>query len=60
MAAPNLRSPDTITSIIGKTQPYSCTTSHSSALSNGAGSNKVLRVMCRSAVLVWTPTWRRR
>jgi hypothetical protein len=49
MAAPNLKSPDTITSIIGKTQPYSCTTSHSSALSNAAGSNKVLRVSAITA-----------
>lgn len=49
MAAPNLRSPDTITSIIGKTQPYSCTTTLASALSNAAGSNRVLRVSAITA-----------
>jgi hypothetical protein len=41
MAAPNLKQPVIIT---GKTATYSCTSSLASALSNGAGSNKVLKV----------------
>lgn len=41
MAAPNLKSPTTIT---GKTQPYACTGTLASALSNSSGSNKVLKV----------------
>lgn len=41
MTAPNLKSPITIT---GKTAVYACTGSLASALSNGAGSNKVLKV----------------
>lgn len=41
MAAPNLKTPTTIT---GKTAVYACTASLASALSNGASSNKVLKV----------------
>lgn len=41
MAAPNLKSPTTIT---GKTAPYSVTDTLASALSNSASSGKVLRV----------------
>lgn len=41
MAAPNLKTPTTIT---GKTAVYTCTTTLASALSNGAASNKVLKV----------------
>lgn len=41
MAAPNLRSPQTVT---GKTVPYSATASLGSALANGAASNKLLKV----------------
>jgi hypothetical protein len=41
MAAPNLTLPATIT---GKTAVYSCTASLASALSNGAASNKLLKV----------------
>ena len=42
MAAPNLKSPTTVT---GKTVGYAVTTSMTAALSNGAGSNKVLKVV---------------
>ena len=41
MAAPNLTDP---TAVIGKTIPYAVTTSMAAALSNGASSNKVLKV----------------
>lgn len=41
MAAPNLKSP---TSITGKTARYAVTASLGAALSNGAASNKVLKV----------------
>lgn len=41
MAAPNLKSPTTIT---GKTVGYAVTTSMAAALSNGAASGKVLKV----------------
>lgn len=41
MAAPNLKSPTTIT---GKTAVYACTASLASALANGAASGKVLKV----------------
>lgn len=41
MAAPNLKSPTTIT---GKTAVYACTASLASALSNGAASNKVFKI----------------
>lgn len=41
MAAPNLKSPTTIT---GKTATYSCTTGLSTALSNSAASGKALRI----------------
>ena len=41
MAAPNLKTPTTIT---GKTAVYACTASLATALSNGAGSGKVLKV----------------
>ena len=44
MAAPNLRSPDTITSITGKTVGYAVTTTMAAALSNSAASNKVLKI----------------
>jgi hypothetical protein len=42
MAAPNLVSP---ASIIGKTERYAVTTSLAAALSNGAASDKVFRVV---------------
>jgi hypothetical protein len=41
MAAPNLKSPTTIT---GKTEGYAVTTTLAAALSNGAASGKVLKV----------------
>jgi hypothetical protein len=41
MAAPNLKNP---TTIVGKTARYLVTTSLASALSNGAASNKVLKI----------------
>jgi hypothetical protein len=41
MAAPNLKSPTTIT---GKTARYAVTTSLANALANGAASNKVLKI----------------
>jgi hypothetical protein len=41
MAAPNLKSP---TTILGKTARYAVTTSLAAALSNGAASNKVLKI----------------
>ena len=41
MAAPNLKQPTTIT---GKTALYSCTATLAAALSNGAASNRVLKV----------------
>lgn len=41
MAAPNLKSPATIT---GKIQPYVVTTSLASALSNGSSSGQCLRI----------------
>lgn len=41
MAAPNLRSPSTVT---GKTVAYAVTTSLASVLSNAAASNKLLKV----------------
>lgn len=41
MAAPNLRSPSTIT---GKTATYAVTTSLAAVLSNAAASNKLLKV----------------
>lgn len=41
MAAPNLKTPTTVT---GKTAVYACTASLASALSNGAASNKLLKV----------------
>ncbi|NBS71073.1 hypothetical protein EBT31_19525 [bacterium] len=41
MAAPNLKSPTTIT---GKTAVYACTASLASALSNGASSGKVFKI----------------
>lgn len=41
MAAPNLKSPTTIT---GRTARYAVTTSLAAALSNGAASNKVLKI----------------
>jgi hypothetical protein len=41
MTAPNLKNPTTIT---GKTAVYACTDSLAAALSNGAGSNKALKV----------------
>lgn len=41
MAAPNLKSPTTIT---GKTVAYNCTTSLASVLSNGGSSGKVLKI----------------
>jgi hypothetical protein len=44
MTAPNLKSPSTLTTVIGKTAPYNCTGTLSAALSNGSGSGKVLKV----------------
>lgn len=41
MAAPNLKSP---TTIVGKTVGYAVTTSMAAALSNGASSNKCLKI----------------
>jgi hypothetical protein len=41
MAAPNLKSPTTIT---GKTAVYACTASLASALSNGASSGKAFKI----------------
>jgi hypothetical protein len=41
MAAPNLKSPTTIT---GKTTTYTCTTTLTSVLSNSAASGKLLKV----------------
>lgn len=41
MAAPNLRDPVTVT---GKTQPYACTNTLASVLSNGVSSGKVLKI----------------
>ena len=44
MAAPNIKSPSTVTGIYGKTVGYAVTTSMAAALSNGASSGKVLKV----------------
>jgi hypothetical protein len=52
MAAPNLKSPETITSVNAKTQPYSCTTTLAAALSNSANSNQVLLVSTITAANV--------
>ena len=49
MAAPNLKTP---TIINGKTAVYSCTASLAAALSNSAGSGKVLKVNCIRAANV--------
>lgn len=44
MAAPNIKSPSTISVVTGKTAPYNCTDTLAAALSNGSGSGKVLKV----------------
>lgn len=44
MAAPNIKSPSTVTGIYGKTVGYAVTTSMAAALSNAASSGKVLKV----------------
>lgn len=44
MAAPNLKSPATITTVTGKTIGYAVTTTMAAALSNAASSGKVLKV----------------
>jgi hypothetical protein len=44
MAAPNIKSPATITTVNGKTATYNCTATLAAALSNGASSGKVLKV----------------
>lgn len=44
MAAPNIRSGTSVATVVGKTVGYAVTTSMAAALSNGASSNKVLKV----------------
>lgn len=44
MAAPNIKSPSTIESVIGKTEGYAVGTSLAGTLSNPADSGKVLKV----------------
>jgi hypothetical protein len=44
MAAPNLKSSSTLTSVIGKTAVYNCTNTLAAVLSNGAASGKVLKI----------------
>ncbi len=44
MAAPNIKSPSTVTAIYGKTVGYAVTTSMAAALSNGSSSGKVLKI----------------
>lgn len=44
MAAPNIKSGSSVTTVTGKTVGYAVTTSMAAALSNGASSGKVLKV----------------
>lgn len=44
MAAPNIKSPSTIQSVIGKTEGYAVGTTLAATLSNPANSGKVLKV----------------
>ena len=44
MAAPNIKSASTVTTVTGKTVGYAVSTSMAAALSNGASSGKVLKV----------------
>lgn len=44
MAAPNIKSASTVTTVTGKTVGYAVTTSMAAALSNGASSGKVLKI----------------
>jgi hypothetical protein len=44
MAAPNIKSGTSVTTVTGKTVGYAVTTSMAAALSNGASSGKVLKV----------------
>ena len=44
MAAPNIKSGTSVTTVTGKTVGYAVTTSMAAALSNGAASGKVLKV----------------
>jgi len=44
MAAPNIKSGTSVTTVIGKTVGYAVTTTMAAALSNGAASGKVLKV----------------
>ena len=44
MAAPNIKSPATLTTVTGKTAIYNCTATLAAALSNASSSGKVLKV----------------
>ena len=44
MAAPNIKSGTSVTTVTGKTVGYAVTTSLAAALSNGASSGKVLKI----------------
>lgn len=44
MAAPNIKSGSSVTTVIGKTVGYAVTTTMAAALSNAAASNKVFKV----------------
>ena len=44
MAAPNIKSGSSVTTVTGKTVGYAVTTSMAAALSNGASSGKVLKI----------------
>ena len=44
MAAPNIKSGSSVTTVIGKTVGYAVTASMAAALSNGASSGKVLKI----------------
>ena len=44
MAAPNIKSGSSVTTVTGKTVGYAVTTSMAAALSNGSSSGKVLKI----------------
>ena len=44
MAAPNIKGPSSVTTVLGKTDGYAVTTTLAAALSNGAASGKVLKI----------------
>lgn len=46
MAAPNIKSANTLVSVTGKTVGYAVTTSLAAALTNGASSGKLFKVNC--------------